>query len=46
MSLIHNERTKLLAAGLNNLGVATLATGILAPTIGVLYGSAATNTNG
>jgi hypothetical protein len=32
MSLIHNERTKLLAAALNNLGVATLATGILAPT--------------
>jgi hypothetical protein len=46
MNLVHNERTKLLAGALNNLGVATLATGILAPTIGFLYGSAATNTHG
>jgi hypothetical protein len=43
---IHNERTKLLASGLNNLAVATLASGILAPIIGFLYGSTIGDTHG
>ena len=46
MTLVHNERTKLLATALNNLGVATVATGIIAPAIGFLYGSEAMQTNG
>jgi hypothetical protein len=39
MSLIHNERTKLLATALNNAAVATMATAIVAPIAGILYGS-------
>ena len=39
MSLVHNERTKLLAAALNNVSVATIVTGIIAPIVGFLYGS-------
>ena len=39
MSLIHNERTKLLATGLNNTSVAPLVTAIIAPIVGFLYGS-------
>ncbi len=39
MSLIHNERTKLLATGLNNIAVATIVTAIVAPVAGFLYGS-------
>jgi hypothetical protein len=46
MDAIHNERTKLIATPLNNLGVATVAGGILAPSIGYFYGSAALNTGG
>ena len=44
MSMIHNERTKLLATALNNVGVATLITGVVAPTVATLYG--ATNVGG
>jgi hypothetical protein len=39
MHLIHNERTKLLATGLNNTAVATIVTAIIAPVVGFLYGS-------
>lgn len=39
MTLVHNERTKLLATALNNIAVATLATAIIAPVAGLLYGS-------
>ena len=39
MSLIHNERTKLLATALNNTAVATVVTAIVAPIVGFLYGS-------
>lgn len=41
MSLIHNERTKLLATALSNTGVATVVTAIVAPVVGFLYGSSA-----
>ena len=40
MSLIENERTKLLAIALNNVGVATIITGVVAPTVAALYGAA------
>jgi len=46
MSLVHNERTKLLATALNNIAVATVVTAIVAPTAGVLYGSVAAGANG
>ena len=39
MNLIQNERIKLLTTALNNLGVATLATALIAPTAAFLYGS-------
>ena len=39
MNLIQNERTKLLATALNNVSVATVVTGIIAPIVGFLYGS-------
>jgi hypothetical protein len=39
MNLVHNERTKLLATGLNNVAVATIVTAIIAPIVGFLYGS-------
>ncbi|MFL5092785.1 MAG: hypothetical protein ACJ8D7_20670, partial [Xanthobacteraceae bacterium] len=39
VSLIHNERTKLLASALNNTGVATVVTAIIAPIVGFPYGS-------
>jgi hypothetical protein len=44
MSLIHNERTKLLATALNNSAVATIATAIIAPIASFLYGSSAVAT--
>jgi hypothetical protein len=34
MSLVQNERTKLLATALNNVSVATIVTGIIAPIVG------------
>nr|WP_294550422.1 hypothetical protein [uncultured Rhodopila sp.] len=37
MSLIENERTKLLATALNNVAVATVATALIAPTASFLY---------
>jgi len=40
MSLIHNERMKLLATARSNTGVATIVTAIVAPTAAFLYGSA------
>jgi hypothetical protein len=39
MSLIENERTKLLATAMNNTAVATIVTAIVAPVAGFLYGS-------
>jgi hypothetical protein len=39
MNLIHNERTKLLATGLNNTGVATVVTAFVAPIAAFFYGS-------
>jgi hypothetical protein len=41
MSLVYNERTKLLATALNNTGVATVVTAVIAPVAAFLYGSAA-----
>ncbi|GEO80624.1 hypothetical protein [Pararhodospirillum oryzae] len=38
MSLIQNERTKLLATALNNIGVAIIVTGVVAPAVATLYG--------
>lgn len=38
MNLIHNERVKLLATTLNNLGIASVVTGVVAPTAGFVYG--------
>lgn len=40
VSLVENERTKLLATALNNLGVATIITGVVAPVATALYGTA------
>src|SRR4051794_3283682 len=45
MNLIHNERTKLAAAALNNTTVATIVTAIVAPVVGFLYGSPTASTN-
>ncbi len=39
MSLIHNERIKLLATYLNGLAIAVFAVGALAPIFSNLYGS-------
>ena len=39
MSLIQNERTKLLATAFNNTAVATFATAIIVPMAAFLYGS-------
>jgi hypothetical protein len=41
MSLIHNERVKLLATALNNLGVGAIVAGIVAPTVNGTVGGAA-----
>lgn len=46
MSLVENERTKLLAAALNNTAVATVVTGIIGPAVGASYGLSATGANG
>lgn len=40
MSLIENERTKLTATALNNVGVATFVTALVAPAVSFLYGAA------
>ena len=39
MSLVHNERIKLLATALNNMAVATVITAVLGPIVGILNGS-------
>ena len=36
---IRNEQTKLLASAINNLGVAAIVTGVIAPTTGYVLGS-------
>jgi len=38
LKAVHNERLKLLATALNNLGVATIVTGLIAPLVSSLYG--------
>ena len=45
MKTVHNERTKLLATALNNLGVAIWATAILAPSASLLYGTSNSTTS-
>jgi hypothetical protein len=37
MSLIHNERVKLLASAVNTLSVAHVVTGIVAPVASIVY---------
>jgi len=39
MSLVRNERIKLVATALSNTAVATVVTAIIAPVAGFLYGS-------
>lgn len=41
MSLVHNERVKLTATTLNNIAIAAVVAGFVAPVAGVLYGLAA-----
>ena len=38
MSLIHNESTKLTATWLNTLAAATVATGVIAPMVALVFG--------
>ncbi len=38
MSLVRNERLKLLATALNNVAIATFVTALIAPSASVLYG--------
>jgi hypothetical protein len=38
LSVVGDERTKLFAAALNNVAVATLITGVIAPAANFLYG--------
>ena len=40
MSLIENEKTKLIAAALNNTAVATVVTAVIGPIAGAFYGFA------
>jgi hypothetical protein len=40
MSLVRNERLKLLASALNSVGTAFIVTGIIAPTAAAIYGGA------
>jgi hypothetical protein len=46
MSLIGNERTKLVAAALNNTAVATIVTAVIGPVVGAVYGLSNTPPNG
>lgn len=41
--LIDNERIKLIATGLNNLGIATIVAGTIGPFIARSYGAAGVN---
>lgn len=43
MNLVHNERVKLLAQAISNMGVATAVTGAITPVVAVLYGTAPLN---
>jgi hypothetical protein len=45
MSLVGNERIKLLAGALNNTAVATIVAGILGPAAGMSYGLYGTGAN-
>ena len=38
MSLVHNERIKLTATCVNTLAAATIATGVVAPMVAVVFG--------
>lgn len=38
MTLVHNESVKLLATTLNNVGIASIVTGVVAPSVGFIYG--------
>jgi hypothetical protein len=38
LSLVHNERTKLLASTVNTVGTATIIAGVVAPMIAATYG--------
>ena len=40
MSPVRNERIKLVAVALNNVGVATVVTALIAPTVSFVYNSA------
>ncbi len=44
--LVHNERMKLAAVGLNNIGVAMLAAGIFGPLSAFIYGTSTAETYG
>lgn len=46
MSLVQNERTKLLATALNNVAVATVVTALIAPAATFLYGAGAPGRGG
>ena len=39
MSIVRNERTKLLATALNNVAVAIVVTALIATAVGFLYGT-------
>ena len=43
MSVIHNERVKLLAQAVSNLGVAVAAAGVITPVVAALYGTVPLN---
>ena len=43
MSLVHNERVKLLAQALSNMGIAIAVTGVITPVVAILYGTAPLN---
>lgn len=43
MSLVHNERTKLLATALNTAAGSSFAVGVLAPTAAAFYNVSGTN---
>jgi hypothetical protein len=44
MSLIRNERVKLTATWLNTLAAATIVTGVLAPTVALVFGFSTSGT--
>lgn len=41
--LVQNEKTKLLATGMNNLGIATIVAGTIGPLIARSYGASSVN---